>query len=102
LPGKENFPDPIKTSSIRRTSRETFDSCKPQSLPKWNIVRYSRQNQSVRRSWFSIDKLLLRPPPGLSFVLTDHLAHRGKSFFADTAQAFEFTCFQVSDILVIH
>ncbi len=33
LPGRENFPEPIKISSIRRTVRETFDSCKFQSLP---------------------------------------------------------------------
>lgn len=34
LPGKANLPDLIKISSIRRTSRETFDSCKFQSHPK--------------------------------------------------------------------
>jgi len=61
LPGRENFPERIKMSSILRTSLETFDSCNPQSLPKWNSVRYSRQKESVKRSWFSTDKLLLRP-----------------------------------------
>ena len=61
LPGKANLPDLIKISSMRRTRRETFDSCSCQSLPRWNIVRYSRQNESVNRTWFSMDKLLFLP-----------------------------------------
>lgn len=54
FPGKENFPDLIKISSIRHTRRETFDSCKFQSLPKWNKVRYSRQKESVKSRCLSI------------------------------------------------
>jgi hypothetical protein len=61
LPGKENLPDLIQISSMRRTSRDTFDSCNFQSRPRWNIVRYSRQKQSVSRIWFSTDKLLFLP-----------------------------------------
>ncbi len=74
LPGRENFPDLIKISSIRRTVRETFDSCKFQSRPRWNSVRYSRQNESVSKIWFSIDKLLLLPrfAVGLCSLTTLH------------------------------
>lgn len=54
LPGKVNSFESVRMSSTRAIMRETALSEIPQLVPRWNIVRYSRQYSSVNNTWSSV------------------------------------------------
>lgn len=61
LTGNCNSGAALKMSSTRVMTRETVDSLKPHDLAMWNCVLYSRQYSRVKRTWFSIESLGVRP-----------------------------------------